>query len=165
MCAESAAPISQMFSCNQLHTADFVLKTQFCQVLSPQGVRSLYDSPYADFQFKLLGSYCDSHPTSLLMAEQKLKCITRNESRFKLNPFLGKRSVLPVFCALLHFSHSIQIRTVSFQLLFKGQIIKKCLFGVFNFFQKTNEMSHSSKNEFICSFFGRIHDLTICFRN
>ena len=31
----------------------------------------------------------------------------------------------------------------------KGQIISKCLFGVFNFFQKTNEStSHSSKNEF-----------------
>jgi hypothetical protein len=36
----------------------------------------------------------------------------------------------------------------------KGQIISKCLFGVFNFFQKTNEnTSHSSKNKFICSFF------------
>ena len=32
----------------------------------------------------------------------------------------------------------------------KGQLISKCPFGVFNFFQKTNEnMSHSSKNEFI----------------
>ena len=48
----------------------------------------------------------------------------------------------------------------------KGQIISKCLFGVFNFFQKTNEnTSHSSKNEFIHSFFGRIHGLTVCFRN
>ena len=48
----------------------------------------------------------------------------------------------------------------------KGQIISKCLFGVFNFFQKTNKnTSHCSKNEFICSFFGRIHGLTICFRN
>ena len=36
----------------------------------------------------------------------------------------------------------------------KGQIISKCLFGVFNFFQKTNEnISHTSKNEFIHSFF------------
>ena len=35
-----------------------------------------------------------------------------------------------------------------------GQIISKRLFGGFNFFQKTNEnTSHSSKNEFICSFF------------
>ena len=48
----------------------------------------------------------------------------------------------------------------------KGQLISKCLFGVFNFFQKTNKnMLHSNKNEFICSFFGRIHGLTICFRN
>ena len=46
----------------------------------------------------------------------------------------------------------------------KGQIILKCLFGVFNFFQKMNEnTSHTSKNEFILLFFGRIHDLTICF--
>ena len=31
----------------------------------------------------------------------------------------------------------------------KGQIISKCLFGVFNFFQKMNKnTSHSSKNEF-----------------
>ena len=48
----------------------------------------------------------------------------------------------------------------------KGQVISKGFFGVFNFFQKTNEnMSHSIKNEFICSFFGRIHSLTICFWN
>ena len=40
--------------------------------------------------------------------------------------------------------------------LLKGQIISKCLFGVFNFFQKTYEnKSTSSKVEFICSFFGR----------
>ena len=48
----------------------------------------------------------------------------------------------------------------------KGQIISKCLFVVFNFFQKPNENTlHSSKNEFICSFFGRILGLTISFRN
>ena len=36
----------------------------------------------------------------------------------------------------------------------------------FSFFQKTNEnTSHGSKNEFICSVFGRIHGLTVCFRN
>ena len=47
----------------------------------------------------------------------------------------------------------------------KSQLIWKCLFCVFNFFQKTNEnTSHSSKVEFIRSFFGRIHGLTICFR-
>ena len=47
--------------------------------------------------------------------------------------------------------------------LTKGQIISKCLFGVFNFFQKKKKnMLHGSKNEFICSFFGRIHFLTIC---
>ena len=49
---------------------------------------------------------------------------------------------------------------------FKGQLISKCLFVVFNFFQKTNKnTSHSSKNEFIHSFFGRIHGLTFFFRN
>ena len=37
----------------------------------------------------------------------------------------------------------------------KGQLISKCLFGVFNFLQETNEnKSHSSKIEFIRSFFG-----------
>ena len=36
-----------------------------------------------------------------------------------------------------------------------GQIISKCLFCVFNFFQKTKkDMSHGSKNQFICSLFG-----------
>ena len=50
--------------------------------------------------------------------------------------------------------------------LSKDQIISKCLFGVFIFFQKMNKItSHSSKNESIRSFFGRIHSLTICFRN
>ena len=48
----------------------------------------------------------------------------------------------------------------------KGQLISKCLFGVVNFFQKTNgNTSHTSKNKLVCSFFGRIHGLTICFRN
>ena len=38
----------------------------------------------------------------------------------------------------------------------KDQLISKCLFGVFNFFQKMNEnKSTSSKVEFDCSFFGR----------
>ena len=37
----------------------------------------------------------------------------------------------------------------------KGQLISKCLFAVFNFLQKTNKnMSHCSKIEFVCSFFG-----------
>ena len=43
----------------------------------------------------------------------------------------------------------------------KDEIISKCLFGVFNFFQKMNE--NTSKNEFIRSFFGRILGLTIFF--
>ena len=50
----------------------------------------------------------------------------------------------------------------------KGQLISKCLFGVFNFFQKNERKQvelryHYSKVKFICSFFGRIHCLTICF--
>ena len=45
----------------------------------------------------------------------------------------------------------------------KGLAISK---GVFNFFLETNKnKSHSSKNESICLFFGRIHGLTICIRN
>ena len=48
----------------------------------------------------------------------------------------------------------------------KGHLISKCLFCVFNFFQKMNKnTSHSSKNEFINLFFGRIHGLKIYFRN
>ena len=39
----------------------------------------------------------------------------------------------------------------------KGQIISKELFGVLEFSPKTNErIRRSSKNEFVCSFFGRI---------
>ena len=38
----------------------------------------------------------------------------------------------------------------------KGQLISKCIFGVFTFFQKTNEnKSTSSKVEFVRLFFGR----------
>ena len=58
------------------------------------------------------------------------------------------------------------LRLALFWIHTKGQVISKGFFGVFNFFQKTNKNTpHSSKNEFICSFFGRIHVLTICFRN
>ena len=47
----------------------------------------------------------------------------------------------------------------------KGQLISKCLSGVFTFFQKTNEnKSTSSKNEFVRSFFGRNVGLKKSFR-
>ena len=49
--------------------------------------------------------------------------------------------------------------------LTKGQLISKCLFGVFTFFQKTNEnKSKSSKVEFVRSFFGRNIGLKKSFR-
>ena len=44
-------------------------------------------------------------------------------------------------------------------LLTKGQVISKGFFGVFNFFQKTDE------NTFHSFVFGRIHGLTVCFKN
>ena len=48
----------------------------------------------------------------------------------------------------------------------KGQLISKANQSSRGFSQKTNEnTSHSSKNEFIRSFFGRILGLTVCFRN
>ena len=52
---------------------------------------------------------------------------------------------------------------------YKGQLISKCLFGVFNFFQKTernqvNLSYHSSKVEFAGSFFGRNAGLKKSFR-
>ena len=48
----------------------------------------------------------------------------------------------------------------------KGQIISKGLFGVLEFSQKTNErIRRSSKNEFICLFFGRIQGYQKSFRN
>ena len=42
----------------------------------------------------------------------------------------------------------------------KGQLISKCLFGVFNFFQRNKQKQvnlrfHSSKIELVCSFFGK----------
>ena len=47
-----------------------------------------------------------------------------------------------------HTHHIIVVDT-------KGQLISKCLFGVFNFLQKTNKnKSHGSKIEFLRSFFG-----------
>ena len=51
-------------------------------------------------------------------------------------------------------------------LRFKGQIISKGLFGVLKFSQKTNErIRRSSKNEFVCSFFGRIRGYQKSFWN
>ena len=50
----------------------------------------------------------------------------------------------------------------------KGQLISKCIFGVFNFFQNANENKSTldiivvKSNSFVR--FGRIHGLTICFR-
>ena len=48
----------------------------------------------------------------------------------------------------------------------KGQIISKGLFGVLEFSQKTKEwIRRSSKNEFVCSFFGRIWGYQKSFQN
>ena len=48
----------------------------------------------------------------------------------------------------------------------KSQIISKCFFSSRGFFQKMNKnTSHTGKNEFIRSFFGRVLGLTICFWN
>ena len=42
----------------------------------------------------------------------------------------------------------------------KGQLISKCIFGVFTFFQKkTENKSTSSKVNFVCSFFWKKHRL------
>ena len=47
----------------------------------------------------------------------------------------------------------------------KGQLISKCIFGIFTFFQKTNEnKSTSSKVEFVRLFFGWNVDLKKLFR-
>ena len=56
------------------------------------------------------------------------------------------------------------IRKLSF--LSKGQIISKGLFGVLEFSHKTNKWIHrSSKNKFVCSFFGIIRGYQKSFRN
>ena len=48
------------------------------------------------------------------------------------------------------------MRLVKSRTLVKGQLISKYLFGVFTFFQKTNENKlTSSKVKFVHSFFGR----------
>ena len=66
----------------------------------------------------------------------------------------------------LFMEQNLRLRLVWASLAVKGQIISKRFFSGQGFFQKRNEnMSHTSKNEFIHSFFGRIHGLIICFRN
>ena len=51
-------------------------------------------------------------------------------------------------------------------ILGKGQIILKGLFDVLEFSQKISKrIRHSSKNEFVCSFFGRIRRYQKSFRN
>ena len=78
--------------------------------------------------------------------------------------FQGGDSSHEIFFYFSFCSSPLRYLNCRFDAEAKGQSISKCLFGVFNFFNKTNEnTSHSSKNEFICSFFGRIHGLTICF--
>ena len=60
-----------------------------------------------------------------------------------------------------------QINHSSAEIFSKCQLILKCLLGVINFIQKTKKQIksryHSSKVEFIRSFFERFHGLTICF--
>ena len=75
---------------------------------------------------------------------------------------IGTQQFLNSIIVPYYKKQGVDIQVVNFSI--KGQVISKGFFGVFNFFQKTNEnISHSIRNEFICSFFGRIHSLTICF--
>ena len=63
---------------------------------------------------------------------------------------MGATCVLPSVSSLT--GHTVWLHLCSC----KGQLISKCLFGVFTFFQKTNEnKSTSSKVKFVRSFFGR----------
>ena len=79
------------------------------------------------------------------------------------------RDSFDTFCYGFRPSYSTQIwkllfGKLSFFKFVKGQIISKRFFPGRGFFQKTNEnTSHTSKNEFIRSFFGRILGLTMCF--
>ena len=61
-----------------------------------------------------------------------------------------------------------ELELVSNKFGIKGQLISKCPFDIVNFFQKTNESkshsTHSSKVEFIRSFFGRNVSLKKSFR-
>ena len=80
--------------------------------------------------------------------------------------FQGGDSSHEIFFYFSFCSSPLRYLNCKFDAEAKGQSISKCLFGVFNFFNKTNEnTSHSSKNEFIRSFFGRVHCLIICFQN
>ena len=71
---------------------------------------------------------------------------------------LGVIFGFPIHCL------STQILNVSYATkLCKGQLISKCLFGVFKFFQKTNENKSTwgiivVKSNFFVRFFGRIED-------
>ena len=76
---------------------------------------------------------------------------------------LGQRSVQRLRDLL---EKNVKKHSNIFKALVKGQIISKHFFPCRGFFQKTNEnTSHTSKNKFIHSFFGRILGLTICFRH
>ena len=62
-------------------------------------------------------------------------------------------------CSGFHWNGHLDFRD-------KGQIISKGLFGVLEVSQKTNARIHrSSKNEFVCSFFGIIRGYQKSFRN
>ena len=59
-------------------------------------------------------------------------------------------------CISITKSKNYKLRN-QMQHIFKGQLISKCLFGVFTFFQKTNENKlTSSKVGYVRSFFERI---------
>ena len=63
------------------------------------------------------------------------------------------------FCSIKMAYRAAKTLSLVSLLLTKGQLISKCLFGVFNFFQnerkQVNLRFHSSKVEFVHSFFGR----------
>ena len=114
--------------------------------------------------------YFSGKPTSSLI--QYLKASLTNLQKFEIHGTVhfgvlvrasgGESLWSRINILTWKFSHYV-FRNWSYKkmLLAKGQLISKCLFGVFNFFQKMNEnTSHSSKNKFFRSLFGRIYGLT-----
>ena len=147
------------FACNAYHINSWFcgnfLKEAVCALLLKSFVMSV--SARCIYRFVCTIALQTIHEIEILKRDLK----PRGGQSF----FHKGQLILKCLFGVFNFFQENEWKQVYLRYHSKGQLISNCPFDVFNFFLKTNKnTSHTNKNEFIRSFFGRIH-LTICFHN
>ena len=110
-------------------------------------MRQLHDFCVLTSFYMMWSQYCSADQNKTILLSYHAKAGKKTE--------VNKQSDVKFWLNWIKFGAASYVLSCnSGYFLSKGQLISKRLFGVFNFLQKTNKNKfHSSKIEFVCSFF------------